>query len=544
MASVLPDGLALRCVREVQESLERIFTLPLVVERKQPTLYVPLPLVEPVLAKMPPALTDLVRAERPDWLGWRDVEATRQERRKARQVRLAEISGADDPHYDLELLAMAQSQDERLDPFQHVGVAWMRLAAGLGILGDETVRRPLIVCPTSVAINWSREAEIWAPSIPLLVAPSKAKVRKQLEVLAGMEGRAGLVVSWGMLRLVQDELLAAGFDSVVCDEAHNMKEPTSQRSRAVVTLAYHCEHRLALTGTSVRNRPRELWMLLHFVDPLRFPLFVPFGERYCGARNKRIAGGRTVRSYDGKSRQQELNTLTRAYLIRREKRQVLTQLPPKRWQTLKLVAPPRFMRAMKKVLADLQDETGALDDRSKALGMLQGMRKDIGLAKVEAAVEQIETMLADDEPVVLFLYHSEVRKRIEEELDKRKIAYGTIVGGVSMKRRQQIVDDFQSGKLDVLIGSEACKEGITLTRSRITLHVEYWWTPGDQAQAEDRVARRGQTRATLHVYLHLEGSLDDHVARILTAKQATIDRLMDRSSIELAVLRAVLGSRP
>jgi SNF2 family DNA or RNA helicase len=402
----------------------------------------------------------------------------------------------------------------------------------------------LIVCPTSVAINWSREAEIWAPSIPLLVAPSKAKVRKQLDVLAGMEGRAGLVVSWGMLRLVQDELLAAGFDSVVCDEAHNMKEPTSQRSRAVVTLAYHCEHRLALTGTSVRNRPRELWMLLHFVDPLRFPLFVPFGERYCGARNKRIAGGRTVRTYDGKSRQKELNALSRAYLIRREKTQVLTQLPPKRWQTLKLAAPPKFMRAMKKVLADLQDETGALDDRSKALGMLQGMRKDIGLAKVDAAIEQIDTMLADDEPVVLFLYHSDVRKRIEEELDKRKIAYGTIVGGVSMKRRQQIVDDFQSGKLDVLIGSEACKEGITLTRSRITLHVEYWWTPGDQAQAEDRVARRGQTRATLHVYLHLEGSLDDHVARILTAKQATIDRLMDRSSIELAVLRTVIGGRP
>ena len=548
LVAVVPGGLVLRCPTPVEAWLVGLTQIQPTLERRQRQIFIPAPLIATVVERMPEGLRALVQEQRPEWLALDKAEKARQAKREP--LWLAEQSGCFEPAQVKGGLTL--DLDERLDPFQKVGVEWLSRAAGLAILGDDMglgktvqtlaylertpeAQRTLIVCPTSVTVNWQREAAVWAPSLTCLVAPTKRKAEKAIGELTS---RSALILSWGMVRLVLDKLLDAGFDTIVCDEAHNMKEPTSQRTQAILALGYGAERRIAMTGTSVRNRPRELWTLLHFVDPMRFAVFEVFGERYCGARWVRIGQGREVRTYDGKTRQAELNALTRAYLVRRDKRQVLTQLPPKRWQRVDLVAPPRFTKAYRAVLEELQKYRGA--DLGKALGMLQGLRQQIGLEKVDAAIEQVESMLAADEPVVLFLYHASVRQEIEAALARRGIRFGTIVGGVSATKRQHIVDAFQNGDIDVLIGSEACKEGITLTRSRITLHVEYWWTPGDQAQAEDRVARRGQTRATLHVYLHLTGSLDDHVATLLAHKRKTIDKLMDRTSIERSVLASIL----
>ena len=112
-----------------------------------------------------------------------------------------------------------------------------------------------------------------------------------------------------------------------------------------------------------------------------------------------------------------------------------------------------------------------------------------------------------------------------------------------------MTDAFQDGELEVVIGSEACKEGVTLTRACHVLFLEYWWTPGDLSQAEDRVHRYSQDRPVLVTYLHLGGStsarsLDDHVVGLLTDKSAVISRINDRrGSFEARLLRIMGGTR-
>jgi SNF2 family DNA or RNA helicase len=570
MMAFRPAVVAIRAIPEYREPLVAL-DLPLVRERRQPTVHVGLPMIHDALERLPDEARVLVKKHRPRWLPWVEQEKARQEKRNANTFPLASLSGHDGGATQLPLWGdqaafLPRDLPEELYGYQRFGVQWLRLAHGLGVLGDDmglgkTAQalayleglagpcRALFITPTSVAVNWQREAATWAPSLALSVVPSKRRLPKANEWLQGEE-RGGLVLTWGLLRTCVDALLDARFDTIVADEAHNLKELTSQRTAAFEHLALFCERRLLLTGTSVRNRPKELYPLLRLIDPLRFPVFRPYGERYCGPRDQHIGGGRTVRQYRGRSHVAELNVLSRPYLLRREKIHVLQDLPKKRRQTLRLAAPTaRFAKEYRKAIEELRETEGA--DGGSALGKLGALRKKVGLAKVDAALDWIDQSLLNGEPAVVFVYHKDVHQALAEGLStrtitddngkKRPVRFAAIVGGTPLKQRQAITDAFQAGDLDVLIGSEACKEGITLTRSAYTLHVEYWWTPGDMAQSEDRISRIGQTRPTLHVRLHLEDSLDDHVARLLSSKQQTIDTLMDRSPIDRLVLEQVLA---
>ena len=461
----------------------------------------------------------------------------------------------DDPSLSDQRTDPETGEKKRLFPFQQAGVEWLERAGGRAILGDDmglgktaqalawldrsSARRALIVCPTSVLLNWQREARTWAPGWHVDVATTGAQGRRK----ATLPERGALVISWGLLARCRGDLIAAGFDTVIADEAHNAKNPTAQRTQALIDVALAADHVLLLTGTPVRNRPRELWTLLHLVDPVAWPVFQPYGERYCGPRDQRTPRG-TVRRYDGATRLEELNALTRGYMLRREKSAVLTDLPPKRVETLHQPAPSKLSKGYRAAIQQIRDDV--VEGTSQGLGMLVALRQDYGLAKVPAALEQIELSWRAGEPLVVFLYHREVLHALEVGLEKLGLRYDAIVGSTSAVSRQGICEAFQDGRLDLVIGSEACKEGITLTRAARVLFLEYWWTPMDLRQAEDRVHRYTQTRPVVVSYLHLKGgkqkpSLDDHIAELLGSKTQVIEQITSRESIQdrlLSHLRA------
>jgi SWI/SNF-related matrix-associated actin-dependent regulator 1 of chromatin subfamily A len=297
------------------------------------------------------------------------------------------------------------------------------------------------------------------------------------------------------------------------------------------------------------------------VDPLRFHTFYPWGETFCGARDRRI-GHKVVRTYDGSARLPQLAKVTTPYVLRREKRSVLTDLPPKRRQRLVLPTNDSLSSLTRSVLdevrAQAQDERGS----NRALGMLGELRQHIGLAKIDAAVEWAQDARANDEPVVIFVYHREVGNQLKARLLKEGMRVGMILGDTPAKDRQSLVDAFQlrhhddcvegrcvgpcgvrqHGPLDILIGSEAIKEGITLVRAALSLQVEYWWSPGDLEQAEDRLCRNGQDRPVLNVYLHLDGTLDDHVAMLLEDKRDTVRQSLARDGFHKALLERLAGA--
>jgi SNF2 family DNA or RNA helicase len=450
-------------------------------------------------------------------------------------------------------------EQKQLFEYQQAGVQWLEMAKGRGILGDEmglgktpqalvylqrsSLRRVLVVAPKSVVINWSREGETWAPGWRFSVASTGAQIRRCVERLPE---RGALVVTWGLLHRNLDALLYADFDGVVADEAHLAKNPMAKRTVALMDLAFQARSVLLLTGTPVRNRPRELWPLLHMVDPDTWRSFLPYGERFCGARDVRLRD-RVVRTYDGctRGKLEELNALTRPYMLRRRKDQVLTQLPPKTVQRLPLAVPASLTRAYRLAMDQLRAEMVS-GVSPTALGLLASLRQECGLEKVDAAVDWLTHLHESKEQCVVFVYHREVRARLEAGLSKAGILHAAIVGDTPARTRQEVTDAFQNGDLDVVIGSEACKEGVTLTRARHVLFLEYWWTPGDLAQAEDRVHRYSQERPVQVTYLHLGGgsarSLDDHVVGLLTEKSAVIERINDRGgSFESRLIGSMRG---
>jgi SNF2 family DNA or RNA helicase len=400
------------------------------------------------------------------------------------------------------------------------------------------IKRTLIVCPSVVVLNWQAEAAKWAPEITWVAIRSRA----HLEAVAADPPPApyALSLSWGLLRLVREPLASLALQAVVADEIHYASGLDSQRTQALLWLGQRlsCTHRIGLTGTEVRNRPKELWPLLRFVDPLRFRAFTRFGERFCGPRWKKIPGGR-ARTYEGASHVKQLNRLLRGYALRREKTDVLTEVPPKTRAFVPVLYSPGEQARVAATFAAIKKRIGleGTAARAWALGRLGRLRQEAGIAKVGAAAEWISEARANGEPVVVFLYHTEVHEQLLAELAERKIKALSIVGSTSMPKRQRFVQAFMDGAADVIIGSTAMKEGVTLTRSRLTLHIERWWVPADEEQAEDRTVRIGQHRAVVNTYLHLQGSIDDYVAKLVEEKRGLLQALHDRTPLEGRMLQ-------
>jgi SWI/SNF-related matrix-associated actin-dependent regulator 1 of chromatin subfamily A len=501
------------------------------------------PTVRPLL---PADLVAHVEAAQPGWLTWLAAEEAARHARPADPLQKVATDGLSAPD-DLE------HPWHRLYPYQRLGVQWVFAVGGRGIIGDDmglgktpqgwmvlerdaAARRALIVCPGSVLVNWTREGARWAPTWTSSVAWSSRELEKA--ALAPYPDRHATVVSWGLLSRPSAfaALRRMGFDAVIVDEAHYAKNAEAARTRSVLELLHDARIRLPLSGTPLKSRPAEFWTLLHAVDPIRFHSFLPWGETFCGAKDRRI-GVRVVRVYTGSARLPQLARLTTPYVLRREKAEVLTELPPKTRQTLPLRSSRELVAETVDLLQQLRDQARAGEENPRALGAIGRLRQKIGLSKIDAAVEWATDAHASGEPSVLFVYHQEVAAQLAAGLRKAGLRVGVILGSTAAKERQPIVDAFQAGELDAIVGSESIKEGISLVRAALSCQVEYWWTPGDMEQAEDRLWRNKQTRPVTNVYLHAEGTLDDHVAKLVEDKRDVVRESLVRDGFHLALLR-------
>jgi len=394
-------------------------------------------------------------------------------------------------------------------------------------------------------MNWVKEGVVWCGSVRFVRVSTASKGRDYLTKLSsgsrvrlkGSDGKicvinpgdkVAFVVTWGLLDSIANELCAWFPDLFVADEAHNAKDSSSLRGCAFIRVAHASSGVVAATGTPLRNRHAEAWALLHAVDPISWPSEPSFQVEFCVPKKIKTGYGE-ITMYSGSRNEHLLNKLTRSFVLRREKRDVLPDLPPKRYQILDVLVDSSIYTLYKSWLSCLREDPPNPD----ALTMIGQLRLAVGMAKIDAAVEVICEVVRGGNPIVVFIYHVEVRKELSRRLCKEGLRVAEIVGETKAGSRQPIVDRFQSGDLDVLIGSEACKEGITLTRAMDCLFVEYWWTPGDMSQGADRIYRIGQTRGVMIRILHAPSTFDDFVRSALKRKRSVIDCFNDRTILDV-----------
>jgi SWI/SNF-related matrix-associated actin-dependent regulator 1 of chromatin subfamily A len=365
----------------------------------------------------------------------------------------------------------------------------------------------LIVCPKSLLTNWKRELDKW------LISPFVNAKVINYDKLAKLD-------------------INRTWDVVVFDESHYAKSRGTLRSRLCRQIK--ARYRLALTGTPVLNRPEELFHQLHLLDPVAWPMssYKKYTIRYCNAHMGKW--GWDVR---GASNLDELRELLKPLMIRRLKKDVLRELPDKRYQIIELPATGltedllRDLAYARMHIRDIED-TYARDVQklnsalTVAWNEMSALRHEIGLAKVAMAIEIIEDSLEGGGKIVVFAHHRDVIEALRLGLDKYRPA--VVHGGTYSHVRQWSVDQFQNEpKCRVFIGQiQAAGVGITLTASSHVVFVEYDWTPGVMSQAEDRVHRIGQKESVLVQHLVLEDSMDLHMAKALLRKQKIINKVM------------------
>lgn len=408
--------------------------------------------------------------------------------------------------------------------------------------------RVLIICPASLRANWKRELETWLA------------VRMYIETDCPSDDGI-TILSYEGAKKHWNMLMNISWDILIVDEAHFCKNGRAQRTRAILGyedkrmrishegLAHKARRRLFLTGTPLPNKPIELWPLLHCLAPEQFSSFWGFAKRYCAA-----VQGEYGWDLSGASNLEELQQAMRATcLIRRRKRDVLTELPPKRRQVIVLEPTKKAQKLIAKE-QDLWDESEAhaaileevnkekYKEQAKALrahsvefSEISRVRHELALEKVPQVVDFVSNMLEEGtDKVVIMAHHRDVIASLAEALDSYGVV--TLTGDTPMGDRQTNVDAFQKSTERVFIGSiTAAGVGLTLTASSNVVFAELDWVPANVTQAEDRCHRIGQHDSVNVYHLVYDGSLDGRMAHILVQKQEVADKALDKNIVPIEV---------
>jgi superfamily II DNA or RNA helicase len=441
---------------------------------------------------------------------------------------------------------MPEGLSATLRPYQRLGVAWLQflqvLGAG-GILADDMglgktittlaflLRRKelegpmpsLVVCPTSVASNWVREAARFTPGLEVTLLHGPSRDARAALPLAGSDV---VVTTYALLRRDVEALAATRFRCVVLDEAQNIKNADSATSRAANRL--DASMRIALSGTPIENRLRELWSLASFVNPGILGTARAFETRF----------ERPIGTDRGSPLAAELRAVVRPFLLRRTKDDVLPELPPKteidRVVTLKR-ADKRMYDALahtlrQSVARDLENRAGGPASLSvfTALTRLRQMACDPRLvdprlgpgesAKREAFLELVRELVAEGRRALVFSQFVALLTLWRRDLDAEGIAYAYLDG--STTDRDRVVSEFQEGSAPLfLISLKAGGAGLNLTAADTVIHCDPWWNPAVEDQATDRAYRIGQDKPVTVVRLVAKGTIEEKILALKAKKR-------------------------
>lgn len=405
----------------------------------------------------------------------------------------------------------------------------LQMIAYLSSLNREEIGLPsLVVCPASLILNWGDEFAKFAPQVKVLLVYGNAAQRKKL--LEGAGETDVIVTSYELLRQDLKQYQQMEFYCCVLDEAQHVKNQTTQISKAVKQV--NCRQRFILTGTPIENRLSELWNLFDFLMPgylFSHTAFVQKLEKPIIKSGNQDAGA-------------QLQKLVQPFLLRRLKKDVLKELPPK----LEYVRSVPLSEEERKVyMASVNAAKGSLsgeDSKLKILAALTQLRQiccDPALcfenyhgetSKLEACLELCSGMVENGHQILLFSQFTSMLDILRSRLDELGISSFTLQGSTPKEKRAQLVKDFNAGKASVfLISLKAGGTGLNLTAADVVIHYDPWWNIAAQNQATDRAHRIGQ-QANVQVYkLITKGTIEEKILQLQEKKAALMEMISENT---------------
>ena len=471
----------------------------------------------------------------------------------------------------LEMPTVPEDFAGTLRPYQLRGVAWLGFLRRFGLgacLADDmglgkTVQTlvhllrlredgggslpgpVLLVCPTSVMMNWKREAERFAPSLRVLLHHGEGRDRRPPKA---WPAPAELVITSYPILWRDEKLLASrNWDTIVLDEAQSIKNPAAQAS--VVARRLPARHRIALTGTPVENRLSELWSIMDFLNR----------GFLGGLESFRTDFARRIEAQGDGVRADALKRLVRPFILRRVKTdpKVAPDLPEKveirEACTLTREQATLYEATVKDMMAKIASSDG-MQRRGLVLSTLTKLKQICDhpalllhdrsslpdrSGKLDRIEEMLEEALEEGDKALVFTQYSEIGAMLRERFVER---FGFEVpflhGSVSAAERDRMVQQFQTaeGPPIFVLSLKAGGFGLNLTAANRVFHYDRWWNPAVENQATDRAFRIGQTRKVMVHKFTVSGTLEEKIELLLERKKGLAQDVLSTGEEHLTEL--------
>ena len=400
---------------------------------------------------------------------------------------------------------------------------------------EENERASLVVSPSSLTLNWQNEANKFAKDLKILVIRGTLSERKRQ--IREIENYDLVITSYDLLKrdidLYKDKKYQ--FRYIIADEAQYLKNSNTQNAKAIKQIK--ADTRYALTGTPIENSLAELWSIFDFIMP---------GYLFTYKQFKTMYEVPIVKDNDEKA-MAKLKMLIEPFVLRRNKKEVLTELPDKTITVLnnEMEEEQRniYLTYLAQAKQDLFQEielNGYEKSHMQILAVLTRLRqicchpslfiKDYkaGSGKLNQCMEIVQDAIEGGHKILLFSGYTSMFPIIEEELKKKNIQYYKLTGSTKVDERIRMVDEFNSNS-DIkifLISLKAGGTGLNLTGADMVIHYDPWWNISTENQATDRAYRIGQKNNVQVYKLITKNSIEEKIYELQQKKSELVDNML------------------
>ena len=393
----------------------------------------------------------------------------------------------------------------------------------------------IVVCPSSLTLNWLGEVNKFTPGLKALVISGNVAEREKK--IKEIEEYDIVITSYDSLKrdieLYQEKMYQ--FKYVIADEAQYIKNNNTQNARAIKKIT--ADTRFALTGTPIENSLSELWSIFDFIMPGYLFKYRKFKEIY------EIA----IVKENNKNKMQKLKKMIEPFVLRRIKKDVLTELPDKTLTVLynemdeeqQKIYLSYLAHAKKEVANEIQ-MNGFENSQIKILALLMRLRQicchpslflqdyEGESSKLKQCMEVVEDAINGGHKILLFSGYTSMFSIIEKELKKKQINYLKLTGQTKVSERIELVDKFNEDK-DIkvfLISLKAGGTGLNLTGADMVIHYDPWWNISAENQATDRTYRIGQKNNVQVYKLITKNSIEEKIYELQQKKARLVDNML------------------
>ena len=400
---------------------------------------------------------------------------------------------------------------------------------------SENTKASLVVCPSSLSLNWQNEANKFANKLKTVVIKGSLSDRKRQ--IKEIDKYDLVITSYDLLKRDIEfyEKLDYNFRFIVADEAQYLKNSKTQNAKSIKKIK--AETRYALTGTPIENSLAELWSIFDFIMPGYLFTYRKFRNTY----EMPIIKG------EDENAMQKLKMLIEPFVLRRTKKEVLKELPDKTVTVLnnEMCEEQRnlyinYLAQAKQEVAEKVKLNGYEKSKMQILAALTRLRQicchpslfingyNEGSSKLEQCMEIIKEATKSGHKILLFSGYTSMFEIIQKELSVRNIKYFKLTGATKVSERIELVDEFnKNDEIKVfLISLKAGGTGLNLTGADMVIHYDPWWNQSAENQATDRAYRIGQKNNVQVYKLITSNSIEEKIYELQQKKSALIDNML------------------